>query len=185
MKVATFTRHSLRLAGIGLVTASLSGAGAAYGQGIELFPRSLTHPGHVAKTKKKQKKHTATGPRGPRGFTGAPGSQGPQGPSGSQGPTGPVGPMGPGAFKFSFVGPPTPNDAEHNALPIGPFQLGVSCLPGTSTGDIGFKVYVAVPAALEYTQTLESVSALPPQAPPSVSEGNQPAQTLTTMTNNV
>jgi hypothetical protein len=93
--------------------------------------------------------------------------------------------MGPGAFKFSFVGPPKENDPEHEALSTGPFQLNVSCLPGTSPGDIGFKVYETVPAALEYTQTLESLSAEAPQAAPSVSEGNQPALTLTTQTANL
>jgi hypothetical protein len=183
MEVARLSRRALPTAGVVLIVASFAGAGSAYGQGIQLFPRSLTHPGHAAK--KKAKKKTPTGPRGPRGFTGPRGAQGPQGPTGSQGPTGPMGPAGPGALKFSFIGPPVTNDPEHNALPVGPFQLGISCLPGTNPGDIGFKTYVTVPAALEYTQTLESFSETTPQPAPGVTEGSQPAQTLTTMTANV
>jgi hypothetical protein len=95
------------------------------------------------------------------------------------------GPAGPGAYKFSYFGPPTVNDPEHNELPTGPFQLGVSCLPGTKAGDIGFKVYVTVPAALEYTQTLESFDEGPSQEAPTVSEGTEVATTLTTETDNV
>jgi hypothetical protein len=89
---------------------------------------------------------------------------------------GPVGPAGPGAFKFSYFGAPVVNDPEHNVLPTGPFQLGIGCLPGTKAGDVGFKIYLTIPAPLEYTQTLESLTEAPPQTPPQISEGSQPAE---------
>jgi hypothetical protein len=170
---------ALRTAAIALMIASLGGGTVAYGDGINLFPKTPKHhPAHVSKKKKKKKK-TPVGPRGPRGPRGATGAQGPQGLQGSQGPA------GPGAFKFAYVGPPTVNDPEHNVLPTGPFQLGVSCLPGTGPGDVGFKVYVTIPERLEYTQTLESLTEPPPQNAPSVTMSVQPAQTLTTQTTNI
>ncbi len=173
MTVAKFARRVARPAGLALIIAGLGGGTAAYGHGIEMFPRSATHHGHVAK--KKSKKKTPVGPRGPRGPKGAAGPAGPQGAAGPQGPQGAVGPMGPGAFKFAFSGAPVANDPEHNVLPVGPFQLGLSCLPGVKPGDVGFKIYVTVPAALQYTQTLERLTETPPQAAPEVTSGSEPA----------
>jgi Collagen triple helix repeat (20 copies) len=190
MKVPTFARRSLRSAGLALIVASLSGGTTASAQGIRFFPPSATHKGHVAK-KKQKKKTSLRGPRGPRGFTGPQGAQGPQGvqgATGSQGATGAqgaTGPMGPGAFKFNFVGLPTLSDRDHEVLPVGPFQLGVGCQPGTKVGDVGLKIWVTIPAALEYTQTLESLSETPPQPAPSVSEGNEPARPLTEVLTNI
>lgn len=184
MKVATFARRSLRAAGVALVVAALSGGSTAYAQGIQIFPRSLTHKGHVAKKKKKSLRGPR-GPRGPRGYKGAPGAQGPQGAPGAQGgqgvqgPQGPTGPMGPGAFKFNFVGAPTVGDPIHNVLPVGPFQLGVSCRPAAKLGDIAFTIFLTIPAPLQYTQTLEFASETPPQPAPIVNEGNEPARALT------
>jgi hypothetical protein len=195
MKLVGFTRLSLRSLGLAFAVMALGGVTAAYGHGIEMFPRSLTHPGHLAK--KKSKKKTATGPRGPRGATGAPGVAGPQGPQGpqgvqgvqgvqgAQGAQGPIGPIGPGAFKFSFYGLPTASDPEHDVLSVGPFQLGVSCLPGEKTGDVGFKVYITIPAALKYTQSLESLTSSGTQTAPSVSVGSEPAIPVTTETTNI
>ena len=182
MKVARSARLLLRSMGLALIVMALTGATVAYGQGIQLFPRSVTHPGHVAK--KKSKKKVVTGPRGPRGAQGVPGPQGSPGAQGPQGVQGPIGPMGPGAFKFAFYGVPTANDPEHNALPIGPFQLGVSCLPGTKPGDVDFEIYVTVPAALEYTQTLESLVASGTQEAPEVSVGTQPVTPTTPQSTN-
>jgi len=185
MKVVRFARLLLRSTGLALVVAALGGGTVAYGHGIQLFPSSVKHPGHLAK---KPRKKTNTGPRGPRGATGpqgAQGSPGAQGPQGSQGPQGVQGPMGPGAFKFAFYGSPTVNDPEHNVLSVVPFQLGVSCLPGTKIGDVGFEIYVTVPAALEYTQTLESLVTSGTQEAPTVSVGAQPATPTTPQTVNV
>ncbi|MGA7704314.1 MAG: hypothetical protein WB998_05400 [Solirubrobacteraceae bacterium] len=173
MTVARFARRVARPAGLALIITGLGGGTAAYGHGIEMFPRSITHPGHVAK--KKSKKKTPVGPRGPRGPKGAPGPAGPQGAAGPQGPQGSVGPMGPGAFKFGFFEVPAANDPEHAVLPVGPFQLGLSCLPGVKAGAVDFKIYVTVPAALQYTQTLEMLTETPPQKAPEVTSGAQAA----------
>lgn len=183
MKVARFARLLLRSTGLALIVVALTGASVAYGQGIQLFPRSVTHPGHLAK--KKPKKKTATGPRGPRGAQGVPGPQGSPGIQGPQGIQGPIGPMGPGALKFAFYGLPTANDPEHNVLPSGPFQFGMSCLPGTKPGDVGFEIYVTVPAALEYTQTLESLATSGTQEAPSITVGDQAAIPSTPQTANL
>ena len=129
MTVAMFARRVARPAGLALIIAGLGSGTAAYGHGIEMFPRTVTHHGHLAK--KKPKKKSSVGPRGPKGAQGVTGPQGAAGPQGSQGvagPQGPVGPMGPGAFKFAFFGAPVANDPEHNVLARGPFQLGgVAC----------------------------------------------------------
>jgi hypothetical protein len=93
--------------------------------------------------------------------------------------------MGPGALKFAFFGVPTVNDPEHNVLATGPFQLGVSCLPGTKPGDVGFEIYVTVPAALEYTQTLEMLTTSGTQEAPLVSAGAQAATPTTTQSANL
>ena len=93
--------------------------------------------------------------------------------------------MGPGAFKFAFFGAPVANDPEHNVLARGPFQLGVSCLPGSNPGDVGFKIYVTVPAAVQYVQTLESLPESGPQEPPSVTSGAEPAIPTASETVNV
>jgi hypothetical protein len=186
MTVVRFARRTARSTGLALIIAGLGGGTAAYGHGIEMFPRSVTQPGHVAK--KKSKKKTTTGPRGPRGARGAPGAQGQQGapgPQGAQGPQGPIGPMGPGALKFAFFGSPVVGDSEHDVLATGPFRLGVSCLPGTKSGDVGFKIDVTVPAALEYTQTFESLPASGTQEAPIISSGSEPAVPVTTETSNV
>lgn len=180
MKVATFARRSLRAAGVALVVAALSGGSAAYAQGIEIFPQSSTHHGHVAKKKKK----SLRGPRGPRGYKGSPGAPGSPGAQGAQGAQGPQGPMGPGASKFYFVGSPTVADPVHNVVP-GPFQLGVSCRPGTNSGDIAFTVFVTIPATIEYTQTLEGASEASPQPAPSINEGVEPARPITEVPTNV
>lgn len=186
MKIARFTRVLLRATGLALIVAVFAGGTVAYGHGIQFFPSSVTGAGHLAK--KKPKKKTAVGPRGPQGAKGAPGTQGVQGVQGVQGAPGvqgPIGPMGPGAFKFAFYGVPTVNDPEHNALSTGPFQIGVSCLPGTKPGDVGFEIYVTVPAALEYTQTLESLVASGTQEAPAVTVGTQPATPTTPQSTNV
>lgn len=185
MKIARFARLLLRSTGLALIVAVFAGGTVAYGQGIQLFPRSVTHAGHLAKKKPKKKTVGPRGPRGPQGAKGAPGPQGPQGVPGAPGAQGPIGPMGPGAFKFAFYGAPTANDPEHNALSTGPFQLGVSCLPGTKPGDVGFEIYVTVPAALEYTQTLESLVASGTQEAPAVSVGTQPVTPTTPQIVNV
>jgi len=173
MTVTKFARRVARPAGLALIIAGLAGGTAAYGRGIEMFPRSTSHPGHLAK--KKPKKKSSVGPRGPKGPQGATGPQGPQGVAGPQGPQGAVGPMGPGAFKFAFSGAPVANDPEHKVLPVGPFQLGLSCLPGTKPGDIGFEIYVTIPASVQYVQTLESLPESGPQAPPTINSGVEPA----------
>jgi hypothetical protein len=90
--------------------------------------------------------------------------------------------MGPGALKFSFVGAPTVADPDHTALSTGPFQLGVSCRPGKNPGDIGFTLFVTIPATIEYTQTLESV---PTTEPPLVNEGIEPAHPFAEVATNV
>jgi hypothetical protein len=180
----TVAVRPLRIAVVASIAASMSGGTAAYGQGIQLFPKAHKHRGHATKKKKKK---PLTGPRGPRGFTGPQGAQGApgvQGQQGAQGPQGATGPMGPGAVKFSFVGTPTPADPVHSALPIGPFQLGASCRPGKSAGDIAFALFVTIPAPIEYTQTLEPISA-PPQEAPFISEGTEPARPLTEASTNV
>jgi hypothetical protein len=78
------------------------------------------------------------------------------------------------------VGAPTPSDPEHAFLPSGPFQLGFSCLPGKEVGDIALKEFVAIPNAIEFTQTLESFATGIEPTPPSVSEGSEPARPPTT-----
>ena len=83
MKFAKFAQLLLRSTGLALIVAAFGGGTVAYGQGIQLFPHSVTHSGHI--TKKKSKKKTATGPRGPRGAQGVPGPQGSQGVQGPQG----------------------------------------------------------------------------------------------------
>lgn len=173
MQIASFVRLLLRSTGLALIVAMFVGGTVAYGDGIQFFPRSVAHAGHLAK--KKAKKKTATGPRGPRGAQGAPGPQGSQGPQGPQGVQGPVGPMGPGALKFAYFGAPTANDPEHNVLATGPFQLGLSCLPATKPGNVDFEIYVTVPAALEYTQTLETLATSGTQEAPAVTVGAQAA----------
>jgi hypothetical protein len=87
--------------------------------------------------------------------------------------------------KFSFVGAPTVGDPDHAVLPTGPFQLGISCRPGKSAGDINLTLFATIPSPLEYTQTLEAVSPSPPQPAPSVKEGLEPARPITESSSNV
>jgi hypothetical protein len=108
------------------------------------------HHAKPAKTKKHPAKHKASTKQGPRGPQGPPGvgTQGPQGVAGTPGPQGPQGPQGPGATKFYLSEAPTNNDPIHPLLTTGPFQLGMSCEPGTSAGDVKFTLSASIPNAL-------------------------------------
>lgn len=184
MNVATLARRWLCATGA-LALVACAGATGAGAQGIQLFPKSHPHRADAAKSKHKPKSTGKHGTRGPRGPAGPQGAPGPQGPAGATGPAGAQGPAGPGAFKFAYYGKPTPNDPMHAVLPVGPFQLGVSCLPGEKTGDVGFKITTTVPAALDYTQTLETLSSSSPQTAPEVTEGEEPVIPATPQVDNV
>lgn len=171
MNVATLARRWL-CASAALVLIACLGANGARAQGIQLFPQSHPHPAQTAKRKHKAKhkaKRRARHRRGPKGPAGPAGPQGPTGPAGAQGPA------GPGAFKFGYYGKPAVNDPVHAVLPVGLFQLGVSCLPGAKTGEVAFKVQTTVPAALDYTQTIEALPPSGTQPPPEVTEGEEAA----------
>jgi hypothetical protein len=163
---------------VALLAAAMFAGGAS--ASIQFFPKTHHKAGHTAKKKKKKK--STRGPRGPRGFTGP---QGPQGAQGPQGPQGVQGPAGPGATKFAFFGAPTAADPVHTVLPVGPFQLAISCRPGKKAGDINLTLYVTIPATVDYTQTLEALSPTPPQEPPSVNVGTEEARPITEASSNV
>lgn len=179
MNLVTLGRRRLCTMGA-LVLVACSGPPAAQAHGIHLFANAHPHRAHAAPSKHRRNStgKRKRGRRGPRGRTG------PAGPIGPQGPTGAVGPQGPGAFKFGYYGAPTANDPVHAVLPVGPFQLGVSCLPGEKTGDVGFKVELTVPAAFDYTQTLETLSS-GTQAAPELTEGEEAATPPTPEIENV
>ncbi len=184
MNIATLARRWLCATGTLALIASVGATGAAAHE-IRLFPQSLLHPAHAAKSKHKAKpkaKHDTRGPQGPQGPAGPQGATGPQGPTG---PAGAQGPAGPGALKFGYYGKPTANDPAHAVLPVGPFQLSVSCLPGEKTGDVGFKVETTVPAALDYTQTLETLASSGTQPAPEVTQGEEAPVPPTPQVDNV
>jgi hypothetical protein len=180
----TLTRRALQVALVIVLAGLLAAGSTASAQGILLpLGASHHHRGHAAKKKKKKKSNV--GPRGPRGFPGPAGPSGSAGGQGPVGPQGPQGPAGPGAFKFSYIGVPTPSDPEHAFLPVGPFQLGFSCLPGENAGDVGLKEYVTIPATIEYTQTLEAFESGKEPSPPGVTEAVEKEKPLTTSVSNV
>lgn len=103
-----------------------------------------------AKTKCKKGENklswNTAGPAGPPGLRGLLGATGATGATGAPGATGATGPMGPGATKESLFEAPQAGDPEHKVLNSGPFQIGMSCLPGTGQA-IRRILYVSVPEA--------------------------------------
>ncbi|MCU1449186.1 MAG: Collagen triple helix repeat (20 copies), partial [Acidimicrobiales bacterium] len=163
----TLTKHRMTCATlVGLLALSM-GIGAtdasASKLGVQLFPKTATKK--AATKKAKAKKKAKRGPRGPRGLKGNPGTAGPQGapgptgaagPQGATGPMGPMGPAGPGAVKFAYSGTPVGGDPNHPVLDQGPFQLGLSCQPGTAAGDVKLTLTITAPQTLRYQQFLSS-----------------------------
>jgi hypothetical protein len=157
---------------------------------VQLFPTTATKK--AATKKAKSKKKAKRGPRGPRGLKGKPGPAGPQGapgPTGAAGPqgaTGPMGPAGPGALKFAYNSTVVGGDPNHPVLDQGPFQLGLSCQPGTAAGDVKLTLTITAPQTLRYQQLLvsyDSTSATPDST--TVTEGTQPAVPATPAPTNV
>jgi hypothetical protein len=173
--------------GIGATDASASKLG------VQLFPKTATKK--AATKKAKAKKKAKRGPRGPRGLKGNPGTAGPQGapgptgaagPQGATGPMGPMGPAGPGAFKFAYSGTPVGGDPNHPVLDQGPFQLGLSCQPGTAAGDVKLTLTITAPQTLRYQQFLSSYDSLgTPQSSTTVTQGTQPVVPPTQVPRNV
>jgi hypothetical protein len=154
---------------------------------VQLFPKTATQT--TATKKAKSKKKAKRGPRGPKGNPGTAGPQGAPGPTGAAGPqgaTGPMGPAGPGAFKFAYNSAPVAGDPNHTVLDQGPFQLGLSCQPGTAAGDVKFTLTLTVPQAFTFQQFLASHdSASTPANSTSVIHGSQAAGPGTPISTNV
>jgi hypothetical protein len=158
----TLTKHRMTCATLVALLALSMGIGAtdasASNLNVQLFPKTATKK--AATKKAKSKKKAKRGPRGPRGPKGNPGTAGPQGaagPTGAAGPqgaTGPMGPAGPGAFKFAYSSAPVAGDPNHPVLEQGPFQMGLSCQPGTAAGDVKLTLTLTVPQALTFQQFL-------------------------------
>lgn len=160
----TLTKHRMTCATlVGLLALSM-GMGAtdasASKLNVQLFPKTATKKAATKKAKTKKKaKRGPRGPRGPKGKQGPAGPQGTPGPTGTAGPqgaTGPMGPAGPGAFKFAYNSAPVAGDPNHPVLDQGPFQLGLSCQPGSAAGDIKITLTVTVPLAITFQQFLAS-----------------------------
>lgn len=142
-----------------LVTGAVS-ADAISAQKFRLHMHVVrTHRATTSKRKKK-KKTASHGARGPQGPAGPAGSTGPAGPAG---PAGTTGPMGPGAIKVNFFEAPSPGDGVHNALNVGPLQIGISC-KGTTTGNTEIELgsFITIPGP----QTLLSELASEPTKSP-------------------
>jgi hypothetical protein len=139
------------LTGLAFAAAVLAAAAPASATSLPIQLHWHVVSGHAAKKSKGKKKSTSTrGPRGATGPKGASGATGPAGPTGAAGPagaTGLTGPAGPGATKFFFNEAPQVGDAEHQVLATGPLQLGMSCTPGTSPGDVAFTLDLSITAA--------------------------------------
>jgi hypothetical protein len=169
-----------------LVGMGATDASAASKLNLQLLPKAATKK---ATSKKKKTTKAKRGPRGRRGAQGKRGPAGPQGvpgatgPAGSQGATGPMGPAGPGAFKFGYTSAPVANDPNHAVLDQGPFQLGLSCQPGTAAGDVKLTLTETAPQALKYQQFLVFSSGGTPST--FLGQGSQPAVPATPSSTNV
>jgi hypothetical protein len=154
---------------------------------VQLFPKTATNKAATKKAKKKKK--AKRGPRGPKGNPGTAGPQGAPGPIGAAGPQGamgPIGPAGPGAFKFAYSSAPVGGDPNHPVLDQGPFQMGLSCQPGTAAGDVKFTLMLTIPRAFTFQQFLASHnSASAPTNTTSVIQGSQAAGPGSPISSNV
>jgi hypothetical protein len=190
----TLTKHRITCATLVALLALSMGMGAtdasASNLKVQLFPKTATKKAATKKaTTKKKAKRGPRGRRGPRGAKGTPGAAGPQGApgqTGAGGPQGATGPAGPGAFKFAYNTTPIGGDPNHPVLDQGPFQLGLSCQPGTAAGDVQITLTITVPQALTYQQFIASYNSA--SATPNstfVSQGTQAAIPATQSPTNV